>query len=284
MTYLILGATGLQGGAVAREMLQRGHSIRILTRRASSPKAQALAKLGADVVQGDLSQPETLGPAFADIDGVFSVQDFYAPGVGLVGELEQGRAVIAAAQAAGVRHIVQSSMGDGNATGGPEHFISKALLERDIKRSDLDWTFLGTVWFMDNLLNPEMKPHMIFPVLAGSLKKNTKFQMLATRDLGWMAAEALTNPDTWAGRKINLTGDVMTVAQMKRTYRELTGKRPKAWHIPAAMFRRLVPEFAEQLDWHNRVNFSFGSEEFRSVKRDAIGLRDFLKAKRITGL
>lgn len=284
MTFLILGATGLQGGAVAREMLGRRQSIRILTRRASSQRAKALAKMGADVVEGDLSKPDTLPKAFQGVDGVFSVQDFYAPGVGLVGELEQGRAVLAAAKAAGVRHIVQSSMGDGHAPGGPEHFISKALLEREIKRSGLAWTLLGTVWFMDNLLNPEMKPPLMFPVLAGSLDPETKFQMLAIEDLGWIAAEALTDPVTWAGRKINLAGDVMTVAQMKSTYRMVTGRRPKSWRIPRAMFRRLVPEFAEQLAWHNQVNFAFGSEELRRVKPDALEFAEFLGKHPITSL
>lgn len=281
MTYLVLGATGLQGGAVARELLKRGQSVRVLTRRATSPKAKALAELGAEVVEGDLSRPDTLAPAFKGIDGVFSLQDFYAPGVGLVGELRQGRAVIAAAKAAGVSHIVQSSMGDGNAPGGPEHFISKALLERDIKRSGLDWTLLGTVWFMDNLLNPEMKPHLMFPVLAGSLQPDTPFQMLAIEDLGWVAAEALTDPDNWTGRKINLAGDVMTVPEMKRTYREATGKRPKSWRIPAAMFRKLVPEFAEQLAWHNKSNFAFGAQELYAAKPDAVRFRDFLERHEI---
>ncbi|WP_299589527.1 NmrA family NAD(P)-binding protein [uncultured Tateyamaria sp.] len=284
MTFLILGATGLQGGAVAREMLKRGQPIRILTRRAQSSRAQALAQMGAEVVEGDLSKPETLPDVFKGIAGVFSVQDFYAPGVGLVGELEQGRAVLAAARAAGVRHIVQSSMGDGHAPGGPEHFISKALLEREIKRSGIDWTLLGTVWFMDNLLNPEMKPALMFPVLAGSLDPDTKFQMLAIEDLGWMAGEALTNPSTWAGRKINLAGDVMTVAQMKETYRDATGKRPKTWRLPRALFRRLVPEFAEQLGWHNRVNFAFGSEELRAVKPDALRFEAFLQKHSIASM
>ncbi|MEX3013949.1 NmrA/HSCARG family protein [Gymnodinialimonas hymeniacidonis] len=284
MTYLILGATGLQGGAVARELLKRGQPIRVLTRRAGSSKAKALAKQGADVVEGDLSRPATLEPAFEGVAGVFSVQDFYAPGIGLVGELEQGRNVIAAAKAAGVRHIVQSSMGDGHTPGGPEHFVSKALLERDIKRSGLAWTLLGTVWFMDNLLNPEMKPHLLFPVLAGSLKADTKFQMLAIKDLGWIVAEALTDLDGWSGRKINLAGDVMTVPEMKRAYREVTGKRPKSWRIPAAMFRKLVPEFAQQLGWHNRVNFAFGPEELRAAKSDTVSFRVFLESHRIESM
>jgi uncharacterized protein YbjT (DUF2867 family) len=209
------------------------------------------------------------------------VQDFYAPGVGLVGELEQGRAVIAAAKAAGVKHIVQSSMGDGNAPGGPEHFVSKALLERDIKSSGLKWTLLGTVWFMDNLLNPEMKPHLMFPVLAGSLHSDTQFHMLAIRDLGWMAAEALTQCDKWTGRKINLAGDVMTVGNMRKTYEEITGQRPKGWKLPGSLFRKLVPEFAEQLAWHNDVNFAFAADEFRKIHSDAFSFGDFLRENQI---
>ena len=70
MTFLILGATGLQGGAVARDLLNRGRSIRILTRRSSSSKARALAKMGAEVAEGDLSKPDTLPPAFEGVAGV----------------------------------------------------------------------------------------------------------------------------------------------------------------------------------------------------------------------
>lgn len=284
MTYLIISATGLQGGAVAREMLRRGHPVRILTRHASSAKARALAALGAEVAEGDMTAPETLAPAFAGAKGVFSVQDFYAPRTGLVGELAQGRAIIAAAQAANVPHIVQSSMGDGRAPGGPAHFVSKALLERDLRKSGLGWTLLGTVWFMDNLVNPGMKPHLMFPVLSGSLKPDTAFHMLAVQDLGWIAAEALTDPREWTGRKINMAGDVMTVAEMKAAYREVTGQRPKGWRIPAALFRRLVPEFAAQLSWQNDVNFAFDARALRAVKPDAMGFRAFLESRRIQGM
>lgn len=284
MTHLIIGATGLQGGAVAREMLRRGQPIRILTRQGTSPKARAFADRGAEVAEGDLSRPETLAPAFEGISGVFSVQDFYAPDVGLVGELEQGRAVIAAAKAAGVRHIVQSTMGDGNSPGGPAHFVSKALLEGDIRRSGLEWTLLGTVWFMDNLRNPTMKPSLIFPILAGSLRHDTKFPMLAVADLAWMAAEALTDPNAWARRKINLAGDALTVGEMKQVYQDVRGLRPKGWRMPAALFRRLAPEFADQLAWHNEVNFAFGPEEFRRLRPEAIRFRDFLSEHGIAGL
>lgn len=277
MTILVLGATGQQGGVVARALLARGRTVRALTRRPDGAAAQELSAIGAEVVGGDLDQPGTLDAAFAGATGVFSVQDYYAPGVGLAGEIRQGRAVIAAAKRAGVRHIVQSTMGDGFDIGGPPHFLSKAVLEQEVRRSGLEWTLLGTVWFLDNLLNPAMQPHLMFPVLSGSLRDTTRFQMLALEDLGWIGAEALANPADWAGRKINLAGDTLTVPQMKAVYRQVLGRNPKSWRLPAFLFRRLVPEFAEQLRWHNDVGFAFDEGPFRKVKPDAMGFRRFLE-------
>ncbi|MFO0437694.1 MAG: NmrA/HSCARG family protein [Phenylobacterium sp.] len=266
MTFAVLGATGGQGGAVVRALLSRGQAVRALTRRPESAAALALAREGVEVVQADLDHPESLPPALRGCSGVFSVQDFYAPGVGLAGEIRQGRALIAAARSAGVPHIVQSTMGDGRTPGGPAHFLSKAVLEQDLRKSGLGWTFLGTVWFLDNLLNPAMHPSLIFPVLSGSLEPSTPFQMLALEDLGWVAAEALGNPDAWVGRKINLAGDVLSVVQMKHAYRQAAGRRPKSWSMPAPLFRRMAPEFAAQLKWHNEVGFAFDAKPLRGLK------------------
>lgn len=284
MTFLVIGATGLQGGAVARALLSQGQSIRALSRNTDSAAARALAELGAEVVAGDLDCPETLAPAFAGVQGLFSVQDFYAPGVGLAGEIRQGRAVIRAAKTAGVRHVVQSTMGDGLAPGGPAHFLSKAVLERDIRASGLDWTLLGTVWFMDNLLNPAMQPNLTFPILSGSLKRDTRFQMLAVADLARVAAEALIRPDRWAGRKLNLAGDTMTVGAMKVAYQEVTGRAPRSWPLPATLFRRLAPEFAAQLRWHNEVGFAFDQAELRTILPDTVDFRRFVRERRVAGL
>lgn len=284
MTSLILGATGLQGGAVARHMLKRNQPIRILTRNSKSPKAQSLKNLGAEIMEGNLSKQETLAPVFDGIKSIFSVQDYYSVSGGMIGELEQGRSVIQEAKSAGVKHIVQSSMGDGDMLNAPPHFTSKALLERDIIRSGLSWTLLGTVWFMDNLLNPAMKPNLIFPVLSGTLDPETKLPMLAVNDLGWIAAEALTNETSWSDRKINLAGDIMTVSDMKKSYQLITGKNPKKWQLPAMIFKRMVPEFAHQLAWHNKNNFSFGTEELSNVMPYPTNFSKFLKENKIIGL
>ena len=88
-TIAVTGATGQQGGAVARKMLAEGWTVRALTRDASKPAAQALAGLGARLAPGDMDSRAPLEAAFQGADAVFSVQNFWLPGVGFEGEVRQ---------------------------------------------------------------------------------------------------------------------------------------------------------------------------------------------------
>jgi hypothetical protein len=71
---------------------------------------------------------------------------------------------------------------------------------------------------------------------------------------------------------------------MKRAYREVTGRRPKSWPLPATLFRRLAPEFAAQLKWHNEVGFAFGADELHRLKPDARTFPGFLETAAIRSL
>lgn len=82
---LVTGATGQQGGAVARHLLTGNWRVRALVRDPLKPTAQALANQGAELVPGDLNDPASLDPALQGIYGVFSVQNFWLPDVGRVG-------------------------------------------------------------------------------------------------------------------------------------------------------------------------------------------------------
>jgi len=76
-TVLVTGATGRQGGAVARNMLSKEWKLRALTRHCDSYAAQKLADLGVELEQGDLEDPATLERAVRGAYGIFSVQDFW---------------------------------------------------------------------------------------------------------------------------------------------------------------------------------------------------------------
>ena len=108
MLILVTGATGSQGGATARQLLQHGHAVRVLTRRADSPHARELARLGATLLEGDFDDPDALDAASRDVNGVFSVQ--VPDTTGTDSERRHGFALVRAAAANGVAHFVHTSV------------------------------------------------------------------------------------------------------------------------------------------------------------------------------
>ena len=131
---VVCGATGRQGGAVARHLLANGWTVRALTRNPEQPRARALTDLGAEVVRADLADPPTLDAAFERAYGVFSVQNAMISG--LEGEVEQGCNVAAAAKAAGTRHLVYASAGVGRPT-GVGSWDSKLAVEERMRALEL---------------------------------------------------------------------------------------------------------------------------------------------------
>lgn len=282
---LVVGATGLQGGAVVEALRGSGLPVRALTRSPQAAAAQRLRQGGVEVVGGDLEDPSSLLQACQGVLAVFSVQDFYAQGVGEAGELRQAQHLIEAARRAGVRRFVQSTMGDAASVDDVPHFRSKHRIEEEVRRAGFEsWTLLGTVWFLENLLEPRRKPGLTFPVLAGSLRSDTRFPMLSVADLGTVAAKALRGDASTDCQKPNLAGDVQTVNEMKAIYRQVTGRRPKWWRLPNWALAFVEPEFAAQLRWHVRVNFAFDSTTLRQHVAEPTDLRGFLQRHRIIGL
>ena len=134
-TVLVTGATGKQGGAVARELLHRGYRVRALTREPGKPAAQELAGLGADVVRGDLDDPESLRPSLEGVYGAFSMQNYWE--TGFEREVAQGIALADLASEIGVQHFVYDSVGSANRETGLSHFESKWRIEERIRELDL---------------------------------------------------------------------------------------------------------------------------------------------------
>ncbi len=99
----VTGATGQQGGIVARRLLAQGWKVRALTRDPNKQAAQELAAAGAEIVPGDMDSRSELEAAFKGAYGVFSVQNFWLPTVGYEGEIRQGKSVADAAKGAGVQ-------------------------------------------------------------------------------------------------------------------------------------------------------------------------------------
>ena len=96
----VAGATGLQGGKVARRLLAQGWKVRALTRDTNKPAAKELEAAGAELVPGNMDKRTELDEAFKGVYGVFSVQNYWLPTVGYNSEIVQGKTVANAAKAA----------------------------------------------------------------------------------------------------------------------------------------------------------------------------------------
>src|ERR1035441_5506439 len=135
-TILVTGATGQQGGAVARQLLkQPSFAVRALSRDLAKPAARALAQAGAEVIRGDLNDPASIRRALEGAYGVFSVQNFME--TGFDGEINQGKHLADAAKSAGVQHFVYSSVVSADRRTGLPHFESKWQIEQHIAQSRL---------------------------------------------------------------------------------------------------------------------------------------------------
>src|SRR5262245_50402888 len=115
-TILVSGATGRQGGALLKHLLQGQWRVRALTRNPHGQIAAELAKSNVEVVQGDMGNVESLKSAMKGVYGVYSVQDFWT--VGARREVEQGKNMADAARAMSVEHFVYSSVGGAERNSG----------------------------------------------------------------------------------------------------------------------------------------------------------------------
>src|ERR1700719_3181965 len=152
-TILITGATGNQGGAVARALQGTGFHLRGLTRTPDSERAVALARHGVELVKGDLDDEATLRRALAGAWGVFGVQNTLEAGV--EGEEAQGMRLATLAREAGVQHYVYTSVGSANRRTGVPHFDNKGRIEETVRGLRFpSHVILRPVFFMENLVAP----------------------------------------------------------------------------------------------------------------------------------
>ncbi len=282
----VIGATGRQGGATARAMLERGWTVRALTRNRSQPAAQGLASLGIEVVEADLEDRDSLADAFAGMDGLFALTNFWdgAPGpiLGAEGEVRQGLNIVQAASQARIDHVVFSSAA--GSFGHPSrmaHVASKQRIERALMSGVTGWTVLRPVFFMENLTVPWMG--VWSGIVQGSLSlpmsPSHSLQMVTVEDVGAFAALALSSPDTFKGVGFDIAGDQLTGPEMAAALARHLGK-PVAFTGSLARIEELRkdhPESAVMWDEINAVGTNAFIPGLRAVLPGLTSFEGFLR-------
>lgn len=251
---LVTGATGKQGGAVARELLAKGYRVRAMTRKPDAENARALAKLGAEIVRGDLDDAASLTQAVKGVWGAFSVQNTWEAGVER--EEEQGKRFARIAKDAGVQHFVYSSVASAHRKTGIPHFENKWRVEETVRSLKLpSYTVIRPVFFMENLLTPWFKPGIDQGRLTVGIKPTTVLQMIAVEDIGKYGAWAFGNYQKLNGQAIDIAGDARTMPETARIIGKAAGRKIEFVPTPIEEVRKVSADYAIMLEWFDAVGY-----------------------------
>jgi uncharacterized protein YbjT (DUF2867 family) len=229
----VFGATGTQGNAVAKRLLEAGWQIRAVTRNPNSAKAQALSELGAKMMTADFDDFASLVKVLEDSYGVYSVQPALTT-PGDVGQARWGIAVADAAWTVQVQHFVYASAVIDRAKGIPG-LGSKRAIEERIAELSLPTTILRPVFFMENLTT-------YFPIrleaerlhLSIPFPPDRKLQMVAVEDIAQVAASVFSDLQTYVGQAIEIVGDEMTLDEMAVAWENIAGRKCGVMSVPLA--------------------------------------------------
>ncbi|WP_283134492.1 NmrA/HSCARG family protein [Rhizohabitans arisaemae] len=207
---LVTGATGQQGGAAAAHLLAAGWPVRALVRDPDSPAAQALQAQGADLRIGDFDDVESLVKAADGAHGIFAVT---TNDLDVEREVRRGRALADTAKAAGVAHLVFTSVGGAERDTKVPFWESKWEIEQYIHSLGLPATVLRPVRFMENHAYAGPVGGIVDGELLHFFPPESPVQLIAVTDIGAFAALAFTHPQEYLGQSIELAGDELTPLQ-----------------------------------------------------------------------
>ncbi|MCJ1390250.1 hypothetical protein MMC18_003108 [Xylographa bjoerkii] len=294
-TIAITGATGGQGGSVARIILQRGDwKVRAITRNVESRGAKALAAQGAEVVAADLDDEESLVKAFEGVQTVFGVTNFweqlYQLGAEAASKHEQEQAIklaSAAAKTKTLEHYIWSTLPSTKAPSGGKHFVPHMEPKSQVDQYIRDklpelakkTTFMWVAWYPANLAKMPLIKLMEVPQSGKYIwpQPSKASAMLPNAgdisvNIGVFAAAILAHPEiSLPGKYAWVQTEKTTFQEIMETWSKVTGKDAVYVDIPAEQYIQLWGPYGLEMS----LQYAFGSEhgDWDAFKPDLLGAK-----------
>jgi uncharacterized protein YbjT (DUF2867 family) len=302
----VVGATGAQGGGLVRAILadpNGGFAARAITRDVNSPKARALAEAGAEVVAADVDDKESLRSAFEGAYGAFCVTffwDHFSPEK----EQAQARNMAEAAKAAGVQHVIWSTLEDTRervpltdgrmpTLGGKykvPHFDSKGESDQIFRELGVPTTFLRTSFYWDNFIGFGMGPkrgedgRLAITLPMG----DAKLPGIAAEDIGRSAYGIFKQGTGSAGQYVGIAGEHLSGSEMASAFSKIVGEDVAYNSVDPAAYRGFGFPGAEDLgnmfqykrDFEKEYRAQRGVEETRALNPKLQSFEQWLEANR----
>jgi uncharacterized protein YbjT (DUF2867 family) len=250
----VFGATGAQGGGLARAILAHrdsGFALRAVTRKPDSDAAKALAQAGAEVVAANMDDAASVQRALAGAYGAFCVTNFwehFSPEK----ELAQAAAMADGAAKAGVQHVIWSTLEDTRTFFAPDgkrmpvlqgkynvpHFDAKGEANA-LFTSKVPTTLLYTSFYWDNLIHFGMGPKKgPDGVLAFTLPMADKrMSGIAVEDIGKCAFGIFREGQSHIGKTVGIAGEHLSGAQMAAELTKVLGQTVRYNAVTPAQYR-----------------------------------------------
>ncbi len=253
----IIGATGAQGGGLARAIAADKHgpfTARAITRRTDSDKAKALADLGVEVVAGDADHPSSLDKAFHGAYGAFCVTNFWEH-MSVDREGEQATAMARASKKAGLQHVIWSTLEDTREVlplSDPRmpvlhgkynvpHFDSKGQMDGVFLREGAPTSFIRVAFYWDNFIHFGMGPRVgedgqltLALPLGGA-----RLPGVSVEDVGKCAYGVFKRGTGAVGQHFGIAGEWLTGAEMAAKMGRAIGRDVRFFDVPFDTFRGL---------------------------------------------
>jgi len=284
----VIGSTGSQGGGLVASILGDSggeFAVRAITRDPSKDKAQAIKAKGGEVVQADLDDEASLEKAFAGAYGVYAVTNFWEH-FSAEKEKAQAKNIAQAAKAAGVKHIIWSTLEDTRKLMKADdkrmpmlqekyrvpHFDAKA--EAHAYFSGLPVTFLVTSFYWDNLYTFGLGPKKdadgqyswTFPM------GDSKLAGIAAEDIGRTAYGIFKAGQQYVGKTVGIYGESLTIKQMGE-------KLSSGLGIPAITYNAVEADTYRGFGFPGADEMGNMFQVYRDFEKEVIGARSLDTAK-----
>lgn len=280
----VFGATGAQGGSLARAILNDKDSafaVRAITRDPASDKAKELAAMGAEVVQADIDDRPSLQKALEGAYGAYFVTFFWAH-FSPEKELEEAKAMAEAAKQAGLRHAIWSTLED-TRTFVPldddrmptlhgkykvPHFDAKGEADHFFTDLGVPTTFLRASFYWDNFIyfgsgpkkGPDGKLYLTFPL------DDKKMAGIAAEDIGKCAYGIFKKGEEMIGKTVGVAGEHLTGQEMAQKLSKVMGQE--------VVFNNVSPETFRGFGFPGADDLGNMFQFYRDFEEDCNRVRD----------
>ena len=278
----VVGATGAQGGGLVRAILadpEHEFTARAITRDPDSDKAAGLRELGVELVQADLDDRASLERAFAGVHGAVCMTNFWE-GFSADKEIQQAGNQAAAAKAAGVEHVIWSSLEDTRRFVTDDrmptlqekykvpHFDAKEVAEAAFRDAGVPTTVLRTAFYWENFIFFGLGPKrgddgvlaITYPLGA------SRMPSMAAADIGKIALGIFKRGGEYVGEIVSVAGEHLSGDDLAEKFSRALGEEVRYVDVDPDVYRSFGFPAADELG--NMFQFKRDFEEAYVGARD----------------